>query len=74
MCSSEAKDVIPDADVVLICSPAHTKNEILKNIRQHVKKGALIGTVFGQGAFDWQAKHILGDELLQKLDLTIFSL
>jgi|TARA_B110000305_G_C19387930_1_gene613239 ornithine cyclodeaminase/alanine dehydrogenase-like protein (mu-crystallin family) len=53
--SNKGKDVVSDADIILVCSPAHTKNEILMEIRDHVKPGALIGSVFGQGAFDWQA-------------------
>jgi len=28
--SDAAKDVVPDADIIIITSPAHTKNEILK--------------------------------------------
>ena len=27
--SSKAEEVVADADLILICSPAHTKNEIL---------------------------------------------
>jgi ketol-acid reductoisomerase len=64
---------VSDADLILICSPAHTKNDILKQIKPHLKNGAVIGTVFGQGAFDWQTQGILGD-LITKKNLTIFSL
>jgi hypothetical protein len=28
--SDQASEVVSDADIILICSPAHTKNEILK--------------------------------------------
>ena len=52
MASDAAQDVVPGADIILICSPAHTKLEILTKINRHIKKGALVGTVFGQGAFD----------------------
>ena len=45
--SDNAADIVSDADVVLICSPAHTKNEILAQIKPYLKKGALVGTVFG---------------------------
>ena len=58
--SNDASQVVTGADLILICSPAHTKNEILKQIAPHLKRGAIIGSVFGQGAFDWQANHILG--------------
>ena len=72
--SSKAQDVVSNADVVIICSPAHTKNEILSEIKPYLKRGALIGTIFGQGAFDLQAMHILGKENILEKNLTIFSL
>ena len=50
--SDQAQKIVSGADVVIICSPAHTKNDILKEIKPYLKKGALIGTIFGQGAFD----------------------
>ena len=64
--SSHAVDVVSDADLILICSPAHTKNEILTQIKPYVKKGAILGTVFGQGAFDLQCQHILGEDLIKE--------
>jgi prephenate dehydrogenase len=45
--SKNAIDVVTDADIILITSPAHTKNQILKEIKPHLKTGALVGTVFG---------------------------
>jgi len=73
--SKHAKDVIPGSHIVLICSPAHTKNQILEEIRDHLDAGALIGSIFGQGAFDWQAQHALGGpEAIAKRNLTVFSL
>jgi prephenate dehydrogenase len=51
--SADAKDVIPGSNIVIICSPAQTKGEILKQIRQYLPEGCLIGSIFGQGAFDW---------------------
>jgi len=65
---------VSDADIIIICSPAHTKKEILQQIKPFIKKGALIGTVFGQGAFDLQANFVLGDQLIKEKEITIFSL
>ena len=45
--SNKGKDVVSDADIILVCSPAHTKHEILMEIKDHVKPGTLIGSVFG---------------------------
>ena len=53
--SKHAKDVIPGCHIVLICSPAHTKLDILAQIRDHLDDGCMVGAIFGQGAFDWQA-------------------
>ena len=72
-CSNQARDVVPNADIILVCSPAHTKNEILKQIRPYIKESAIVGSVFGQGAFDQQCLSILGNDISQK-NLTIFSL
>ena len=46
-CSKEAADVVPGCQIILICSPAHTKPEILKQIKPHLEKGAFVGTIFG---------------------------
>jgi len=51
--SSDAKDVVPEADIIILCSPAHTKIGILKQIKPFIKKGALVGSIFGQGGFDF---------------------
>ena len=52
--SADAKQVVSDSDIILVCSPAHTKIDILKQIKPFLKKGAIVGSIFGQGAFDWQ--------------------
>lgn len=58
--SANPADVIPGSHIIIICSPAHTKLEILEQIKGYLDPGCLIGSVFGQGAFDWQAQHALG--------------
>jgi len=71
--SSNAKDVVTGADIILICSPAHTKPGILKQIKPFLKEGALVGSIFGQGGFDFQCQSILGSDISSKV-LTVFSL
>lgn len=53
--SNKAADVIPGSQIVIICSPAHTKAGIFAEIKDYLEDGCLIGSIFGQGAFDWQA-------------------
>ena len=71
--SSDPKDIVPGADIIMICSPAHTKIGILKQIKPYLKEGALIGSIFGQGGFDFQCQSVLGSDIQTK-DFTIFSL
>jgi len=58
--SKHAKDVIPGSNIVILCSPAQTKLQILNEIKDYLPEGCLLGSVFGQGAFDWAAQHALG--------------
>ena len=73
VCSSNAKEGVSEADIIIICSPGHTKGEILKQIRPFIKKGSLVGSIFGQGGFDMVAMAALGTDICEK-QLTIFSL
>jgi prephenate dehydrogenase len=44
--SNKPEDVIPGSKVVIICTPAHTKVEILKNIAPYLEKDSVLGTIF----------------------------
>jgi glycerol-3-phosphate dehydrogenase len=46
-CSANPEEVIPGSHIILICSPAHTKIEILQQIKPFLEEGAYIGTIFG---------------------------
>jgi prephenate dehydrogenase len=46
-CSKDAKDVVPGSKIILICSPAHTKVEVLQQIKPYLDHGACVGTIFG---------------------------
>lgn len=72
-CSNNAAEVVPGANIIIICSPAHTKKDILEQIKPYIEKEALVGTIFGQGGFDFMAKYVLGDDI-EKKNLTIFSM
>jgi hypothetical protein len=45
--SKDAKDVIPGSHIVIICSPAQTKHQILLEIKDYLPEGCLVGTIFG---------------------------
>ena len=46
-CSKDAADVVPGSQIIIICSPAQTKPEILKQIKPYLEPGAFVGTIFG---------------------------
>jgi len=46
-CSNKASEIVPGANIILICSPAHTKIPILQEIRDHIDEGAFVGSIFG---------------------------
>lgn len=59
--------------VFVVSSPVSAQEEILMSIKPYVEKGAIIGSVFGQGGFDLIANHVFGDDIKNK-NLAIFSL
>jgi hypothetical protein len=71
-CSSYPAEVIPGSDILIICSPAQTKTQILEEIKPYIEPNTLVGTIFGQGGFDLQCKYALGDDVERK-NLTIFA-
>ena len=74
-CSNKAKDVVPGSDIIIICSPAQTKMQILKDIKPYIGDNCLLGSIFGQGAFDWQAQFALGGPAeIKRRNITLFSL
>lgn len=69
--SKEAKEVATDADLFLLGGPSHCQPIYLKEIAPYVKKGAIIGALYGQGGVDWAARDALGDKYNE---VTIFAL
>ena len=57
--SSDPADVIPDADVVVLCMPVHQYRPALARIAPFInreKEEVFVGTVFGQAGFDWMVR------------------
>ena len=66
--SKDAKDVISDADVIIMPLPSFAYPSTIEGIKPYLKEGQIIVTP-GQGGFDWFAKDILGEELLNKITI-----
>lgn len=56
----------------VVSSPVSAQEEILRSIKPFVEHGSIIGSVYGQGAFDLIASHVFGEDI-QKKNLAIFS-
>lgn len=57
--SSEPKDVIPEADIVLICLPGFAIHEVLCDIKTWLNKKSLVGTVVSSTGFFFEAMKVL---------------
>lgn len=64
--SAEPKDVIPQADIIILCMPVSVYRETLHKIAPYIdnQKKVYVGTVYGQGGFNWMT-----DEIVDKFNL-----
>ncbi len=72
--SSNPADVIPGSKIVLVAGPSHIHGAILKTVAPWVDENTWVGTVYGQGAFDLQARYAFGAGTLAKKNIGIFAL
>lgn len=56
-CSSDPRDVVPGADVLLICAPANVHPTLLQLVAPHVDDGVAVGALYAQGGFDWAVRE-----------------
>lgn len=57
--SSEPKDVIPEADIVLVCLPGFAIHEVLCSIKSWLDKKSWVGTVVSSTGFFFEAMKVL---------------
>lgn len=68
--TADAAEAIPGSDLILIITPAFAHEPILKTLKPHLTEGAMVGAIPGPGGFDLIAKHVLGDDLKEKVSGT----
>ncbi len=58
--SSHPIEVIPNSDIVVLCMPVHAYRHALHRIAKYLPHDRLvcIGTLYGQGGFNWMVKEI----------------
>lgn len=66
--TDEPSQVIPQSNIIIIVSPAYAHRDILNKIAPFLNHGAVLGSIFCQGGFDWAVKSSLGSSVISKLD------
>ena len=61
-CSNSAEDTIPQADCIIIALPSFAIQGVLRDIKPHLKHGAIIYIMPGQGGVNFLVKEVLGEE------------
>jgi len=58
--SSDPAEVIPEADIIILCMPVHTYRVSLAKIGPYINrdKEVFVGTVFGQAGFNWMVHEM----------------
>ena len=60
--SNNPEEVIPQADVVLLCLPAFLVEQTLETIKPYLSTNTIVGSVVGNTGFFWYAHKILADK------------
>lgn len=61
--SEQPKDVIPDADVIIMTVPGFANKTELEKIKPFLKSGAFVGGVFSSNGFFFDAMEVLGTNI-----------
>lgn len=61
--SKNAADVVPSADVIIAALPSFAIKHVLTGLKPHLKEGAVIICMPGQGGCEFVAKEVLGSDL-----------
>ena len=73
LASSDPKEVSKGTKIFIICGPAHIHQILLEKVAPFIEKHSFVGTLYGQGGFDWMAHKVLGNKI-KKDNLTLFGL
>ncbi|MCP3964574.1 MAG: hypothetical protein GY719_42640 [bacterium] len=71
--SADPAEVVPDADVVVLCMPVCKYRIALHQLGPHLATGkeVFVGTIYGQAGFNWMVREIA--EKLGRDNLTTFA-
>jgi len=63
ICTNNAADGVPSADYIIVALPSFAIKNVLTGIKPHLKQGATVFIMPGQGGVDYIAKEVLGDDI-----------
>lgn len=74
--SDNAAEIIPDADYIVFCMPVHKYRVGLHEIAPYInkEKPVFVGTVYGQGGWNWMVDEIKKDYSLDNIVTFAFGL
>ena len=74
--TDQPQECIPQADYIILCMPVHKYRPALHNIAPYIRrdKEVVIGTVYGQGGFNWMVEEIQQHYNLNNLIVFAFGL
>ena len=61
--TSNPKEIVPQADIILLCLPGYAIKEQLQRIKPYVKATTLVGSVFSSTGFFFSAMEILNEDV-----------
>lgn len=71
-------DIIPEADYIILCMPVHKYREaLLREIGPYInkcKKEVFVGTIYGQGGFNWMVDEMRKNNSLDNVVTFAFEL
>lgn len=74
--SNKEEELIPGADYIVLCMPVHKYRVCLHKIAPYIRKDkeVCIGTVYGQGGFNWMVDEIKREYSLNRIVTFAFGL
>jgi hypothetical protein len=74
--SNNPQELIPTADYIVLCMPVHKYRVCLREIAPYIdkKKTVFVGTVYGQGGFNWMVDEIKKQHELNNVVTFAFGL
>lgn len=61
--SKSAADSVPQSDYIIVALPSFAIKNVLTGIKPHLKDGAIVYIMPGQGGPDYVAREVLGEEI-----------